>query len=267
MTEVSPRRRREVIDALAPRHRARQRPRPAGRRPGPVRPRAATPSWTPSAGGGGGVQGGPRRVRLGQDVLHPASRRGRRCGARLGDRGGADQRDRDPAAPPGDRVSADHRVVADATVPPSAFRAILDGWLFTLEDDALAADPSLAGAVRARSDHRGGRPAGASGWRRVSSKTPAFAQALRGYRAAVLAGDAPDRGRRWRPGWAASRTWRRPRPNARPGVRGDLDHFGAMAFLQGLLTVLRTPATPGCWWCWTRSRPCNGCVATSATRR
>ena len=29
------------------------------------------------------------------------------------------------------------------------------------------------------------------------------------------------------------------------GVRGDLDHFGAMAFLQGLLTVLRDAGHPG----------------------
>lgn len=66
-----------------------------------------------------------------------------------------------------------------ATVPPSAFRATLDGWLFTLEDDALSADTSLAGAsehvlataVEALLDQR---LAG------VSSNTPAFAQALRG---------------------------------------------------------------------------------------
>ena len=29
------------------------------------------------------------------------------------------------------------------------------------------------------------------------------------------------------------------------GIRGDLDHFGAMAFLQGLLTVLRDAGHPG----------------------
>ncbi len=28
-----------------------------------------------------------------------------------------------------------------ATVPPSAFRSVLDGWLFTLESDATEADP------------------------------------------------------------------------------------------------------------------------------
>lgn len=129
-----------------------------------------------------------------------------------------------------------------ATVPPSAFRATLDGWLFTLEDDALGADTSLAGAsehvlataVEALLDQR---LAG------VSSKTPAFAQALRGYRAAVLAGDGPAAD--------ALAAWLGGQPHVASaakraaGVRGDLDHFGAMAFLQGLLTVLRDAGHPG----------------------
>jgi hypothetical protein len=129
-----------------------------------------------------------------------------------------------------------------ATVPPSAFRATLDGWLFTLEDDALSADTSLAGAsehvlataVEALLDQR---LAG------VSSNTPAFAQALRGYRAAVLAGDGPAAD--------ALAAWLGGQPHVASaakraaGVRGDLDHFGAMAFLQGLLTVLRDAGHPG----------------------
>lgn len=129
-----------------------------------------------------------------------------------------------------------------ATVPPSAFRATLDGWLFTLEDDAMGADPSLssapeqvlAAAVESLLDKR---LAG------VSSKTPAFAQALRGYRTAVLAGDGPTAD-----GLAA---WLGGQPHVASaakrvaGVRGDLDHFGAMAFLQGLLTVLRDAGHPG----------------------
>lgn len=129
-----------------------------------------------------------------------------------------------------------------ATVPPSAFRATLDGWLFTLEDDALSADTSLAGAsehvlataVEALLDQR---LAG------VSSNTPAFAQALRGYRAAVLAGDGPAAD--------ALAAWLGGQPHVASaakraaGVRGDLDHFGAMSFLQGLLTVLRDAGHPG----------------------
>ncbi len=67
---------------------------------------------------------------------------------------------------------------------------------------------------------------------------------MRGYRGAVLAGDGPaaDALAAWlggQPHVASAAT------NARPGVRGDLDHFGAMAFLQGLLTVLRDAGHPG----------------------
>src|SRR5690606_5423245 len=33
-----------------------------------------------------------------------------------------------------------------ASVAPSAFRSVLDSWLFTLESDAMSADPSLTDA-------------------------------------------------------------------------------------------------------------------------
>lgn len=129
-----------------------------------------------------------------------------------------------------------------ATVPPSAFRGVLDAWLFTLEDDAVGADPALAGAgdgdlalaVDRLLDQR---------LAAVNTKTPAFAQALRGYRAAVLAGDGASAD--------ALAAWLGGQPHVgasakrAAGVRGDLDHFGAMAFLQGLLTVLRDAGHPG----------------------
>lgn len=128
-----------------------------------------------------------------------------------------------------------------ATVPPSAFRSVLDGWLFTLESDAIANEPglqhsdlSLGQAVDRLMDTR---------LAEVSSKTPAFAQALRGYRSASLSGDpaTADGLAAWlggQPHVAAS-------SKRTAGIRGDLDHFGAMAFLQGLLTVLKDAGHPG----------------------
>lgn len=129
-----------------------------------------------------------------------------------------------------------------ASVAPSAFRAVLDSWLFTLEDDALSADPSLDPsnaealdeAVTKLLDER---------LAAVSAKTPAFAQALRGYRAATASGDAAIAD-----GLAA---WLGGQPHVAAaakraaGIKGDLDHFGAMAFLQGLLLVLRDAGHPG----------------------
>jgi len=129
-----------------------------------------------------------------------------------------------------------------ATVPPSAFRSSLDSWLFTLESDAIAANPTLAGASDAALTVEVDRLL-ESRLAAISTKTPAFAQALRGYRAASLVGDAPtaDGLAAWvggQPHVAAS-------AKRAAGVRGDLDHFGAMAFLQGLLTVLKDAGHPG----------------------
>lgn len=129
-----------------------------------------------------------------------------------------------------------------ASIPPSAFRAVLDSWLFTLESDAMSTDPSLeqAGddAVTAAVDRLLEQRLA-----HVSARTPVFAQALRGYRSAVTSGDGA-----LADGLAA---WMGGQPQVAAsakrfaGIRGELDHFGAMAFLQGMLTVLRDAGQPG----------------------
>lgn len=128
-----------------------------------------------------------------------------------------------------------------ASAPPSAFRSVLDSWLFTIEEDALAADPSLeahtarlGSAVDVLLEHR---LAG------VSTRAPAFAIALRAYRQALSDQDLPTAD--------ALAAWLGGQPHVaaaakrKAGVRGDLDHFGAMGFLQGLLLVLRDAGHPG----------------------
>ncbi|MFI7080338.1 BREX system ATP-binding protein BrxD [Micromonospora sp. NPDC049903] len=128
-----------------------------------------------------------------------------------------------------------------ATFPPSALRPIVDGWFYALEEDVLAvgdvtADDTdaLDTAVSALLDQR---------LATVSRSAPAFAAALRGYRAATLAGDpaTADAVLAWlggQPHVAAS-------ARRVAGVRGDLDHFAALSFLQGLLAVLRDSGHPG----------------------
>ncbi|WBB47307.1 BREX system ATP-binding protein BrxD [Verrucosispora sp. WMMA2044] len=125
-----------------------------------------------------------------------------------------------------------------ASIPPSAFRAVLDSWLFTLEADALQADPAAEADVGAAVDRLLEQRLA-----QVSKHSPLFALALRGYRAALSAGDTviADGLAAWMAGQpqvavAAKRA---------AGIRGELDHFGAMAFLQGLLTVLRDAGHPG----------------------
>ncbi|SCE83364.1 P-loop protein of unknown function [Micromonospora haikouensis] len=122
-----------------------------------------------------------------------------------------------------------------ATFPPSALRQIIDAWFYALEEDALAAgdlDPADEQAVgRVVDDLLAQRLA------RVSRTAPSFAIALRGYRTALAAGDAT--------GAEAVLAWLGGQPHVaaaarrHAGVRGDLDHFGALGFLQGLLAVLR----------------------------
>ncbi|HUZ56110.1 MAG TPA: BREX system ATP-binding protein BrxD [Streptosporangiaceae bacterium] len=129
-----------------------------------------------------------------------------------------------------------------AAFPPSALRPVLDSWLFTLESDVIAADPSLA--------ERGQEAVNAAVERlleqrlaAVSVRTPGFAQALRAYRSAVVAGDAA--------GADALAAWLGGQPHVAAsakrgaGIKGELDHFGAMGFLQGLLEVLRDAGHPG----------------------
>ncbi len=56
---------------------------------------------------------------------------------------------------------------------------MLDGWLFTLESDAVAAEPALADGTDAMR-RLGGRRLLEQRLAAVVAKTPAFAQALRG---------------------------------------------------------------------------------------
>ncbi|TYB40430.1 BREX system ATP-binding protein BrxD [Micromonospora sp. AP08] len=128
-----------------------------------------------------------------------------------------------------------------ATFPPSALRPVVDGWFYALEEDVLAAGEvspedaeALDRAVGVLLDQR---------LAEVSRSAPAFAAALRGYRAASLGGDpaTADAVLAWlggQPHVAAS-------ARRVAGVRGDLDHFAALSFLQGLLAVLRDSGHPG----------------------
>jgi hypothetical protein len=77
----------------------------------------------------------------------------------------------------------------------------------------------------------------------VSRSAPPFATALRAHRAALAAGDTP-----LADGILA---WVGAQPNVpaavkrAAGVKGEIDHFGALSFLQGLLAVLRDAGHAG----------------------
>lgn len=110
-----------------------------------------------------------------------------------------------------------------SAVSRQAFRAVLDDWLLGVEDDAAASGADGAELLEER-------------LRGVADAAPVFPLALRGYRAALLDGDTEiaDGLAAWLGGQrnvAAS-------AKRAAGVKGELDHFLAMGFFQGLLQVL-----------------------------
>jgi len=131
--------------------------------------------------------------------------------------------------------------LATATHQPSALRPVVDSWLYTLEEEVLDSGDvdvgdvaALAEAVEALMEQR---------LAAVARTTPAFAAALRGYRQARLTGDAGTAEALI--AWLGGQRSVAASARRAAGVRGDLDHFAALGFLQGLLTVLRDCGHPG----------------------
>lgn len=131
--------------------------------------------------------------------------------------------------------------LATATHQPSALRAVVDSWLYTLEEEVLDGseideddEEALTAAVDALMERR---------LADVARTTPAFAAALRGYRQAVTAGDGATAEALI--AWLGGQKSVAASARRAAGVRGDLDHFAALGFLQGLLTVLRDCGHPG----------------------
>lgn len=120
--------------------------------------------------------------------------------------------------------------LATSEFPPSALRPVLDAWLFTLDADAADAGVDVDVLLERRLAE-------------VSRTTPAFAAALRGYRQAGVRGDVAEAD--GLAAWLAGEPHVAAGVRRAAGVRGDLDHFAAFGFLQGLLTVLRDSGHPG----------------------
>lgn len=131
--------------------------------------------------------------------------------------------------------------LSTADTPQGAWRNIVDGWFFALEEDVLAegtVDANDQQALVERTNELLEQRLA-----KVSSTAPTFSAALRGYRQAQAAGD-----RAIADGILA---WLAGQPNVAAaakrscGVKGDIDHFGALSCLQGVLIVLRDSGHPG----------------------
>jgi hypothetical protein len=131
--------------------------------------------------------------------------------------------------------------LATADTPQGALRTVLERWGFALEEDVLA-----TGQVREDDVDRLAQRVDELMEARlaaVSRSAPSFAIALRAHRAALATGDTA-----LADGILA---WVGAQPNVpaatkrAAGVKGEIDHFGALSFLQGLLVVLRDAGHAG----------------------
>lgn len=130
------------------------------------------------------------------------------------------------------------RLMERLTTPDSssgAFRNIIEAWFFTLEDDVLSQgeiDPNDVEALVAATDALMEKRLG-----EVVKSAPAFALTLRAYRRAQV--DGQDEIADGLLAWMAGQ------PNISASIKryakikGDIDHFGALSFLQGVLLILK----------------------------
>ncbi|MGB5736421.1 MAG: BREX system ATP-binding protein BrxD, partial [Thiohalocapsa sp.] len=128
-----------------------------------------------------------------------------------------------------------------ADSPSGAFRNVIDAWFFALEEDVLSQGSvqpddidGLMTATDALMEQR---------LSEVVRSAPAFALTLRAYRRALL-----EEREEIADGLLA---WMAGQPNIAASVKryaqikGDIDHFGALSFLQGVLTILKDSGHPG----------------------
>jgi hypothetical protein len=122
-----------------------------------------------------------------------------------------------------------------------AFRSILDGWFYGLEEDVLAEGSIAPGndkALSARADELLEQRLA-----EITRATPQFAAALRSYRAAQRANDhATAEGLA---GWLAGQPHVAASVKRAAGVKGDVDHYAALSFLRGLLLILKDSGYSG----------------------
>jgi hypothetical protein len=122
-----------------------------------------------------------------------------------------------------------------------AFRSILDGWFYGLEEDVLAEGaiaPSDEKALADRADElMEARLA------EITRATPQFAAALRAYRAAQRGNEhATAEGLA---GWLAGQPHVAASLKRMAGIKGDVDHYAALSFLRGLLLILKDSGYSG----------------------
>lgn len=119
------------------------------------------------------------------------------------------------------------RITENLSTPTSstgALRDVVDGWFYILEQDAQSNRVPIEDLLQQR-------------LRDTAAEAPAFAAVLRTYRTARKDGD--DALADGLLAWLGGQPHVAANVKRAAGIRGDLDHFGALGFLQGLLIILR----------------------------
>lgn len=127
------------------------------------------------------------------------------------------------------------RIVEDLETPTTtkgAFRDIIDGWFYLLDKSIAASGDETSETIDEQIDKLLEQRLA-----KVSQGAPMFAQALRGYRRLTQEGNRSDA--EGILAWLGGQPQVAAQAKREAGVRGDLDAVGALSFLQGLLTVLR----------------------------
>ncbi len=122
-----------------------------------------------------------------------------------------------------------------------AFRSVLDGWFYGLEEDVLAEgniDPQDQRSLAQRADELLEQRLA-----EITRATPQFASALRAYRSSQRAGDHPVA--EGLAGWLAGQPHVAASIKREAGVKGEVDHFAALSFLRGLLLILKDSGYSG----------------------
>jgi hypothetical protein len=122
-----------------------------------------------------------------------------------------------------------------------AFRSVIDGWFYGLEEDVLAEGnigPSDDLALARRADELLEQRLG-----EITRATPQFAAALRTYRAAQRQNDHSTA--EGLAGWLAGQPHVAASIKRAAGIKGDVDHFAALSFLRGLLLILKDSGYSG----------------------
>lgn len=143
------------------------------------------------------------------------------------------------------RLETVYRRLAERIATPAgssgAFRSIIDTWFYALEEDVLSSgkvdEKDQVGLIAATNELMERRLDA------ISRNAPAFAAALRGYRTAQAQGDHSTA--EGLIAWVAGQPNVSALAKRAANLKGDVDHFAALSFLQGLLVVLRDSGHPG----------------------